>query len=104
MYRAHLLTDWALDQVSTPAAAHEAFRALLDADAGRDLGPTHPPRMLAAEALTAVQAGHVRSALPSLRALEPLSPVLHELPALTELVNDLQVAATLGRSGDSKEP
>ena len=104
VYRAHLLTDWALTRVSTPVASHEALRALLDADAGLELGPTHPPRMLAAEALSAVRAGHVRSALPSLRALEPLSLILRELPALTELVNDLQVVTTLGRGGDSKEP
>ena len=104
VFRAHLLTDWAVRDLTVPAVRHEALRALLDADAGRGLGPTHPPRMLAAEALAAVNAGHVRSALPALRALEPLSHVLPELPALTELVNDLQVTSTLGRGGDSKEP
>jgi hypothetical protein len=59
---------------------------------------------VALEATTSVETGHIRAALPALQALAPLSAVMPEIPVLTELVNDLQVVSTLGRTGDSKEP
>jgi hypothetical protein len=103
VYRTQLVGMWAADQTD-PHVAREALRAIRDTEAGRTLGPTRPPAVLALEATMAVRTGHIRAALEPLQALSPLQPVLPELPALMEVVNDLQVASTLGRSGDSKEP
>jgi len=104
VYRTHIVDAWVDTLLTHPLTAAEALRAARDADAGRTIGPTRPPRLLALEARVSVASGHIRSALPALAALAPLAPALPELPALTELVNDLQVATTLGRTGDSKEP
>ena len=103
LYRTRLITAWA-EEAAEPAITAEALRAIRDTNAGRTIGPTRPPSLLALEATVSVQTGHIRAALPALQALSPLNPILPELPALTEVVNDLQVASTLGRSGDSKEP
>ena len=103
IYRTRLVATWAA-QATDPAITAEALRAVRDTNAGRTLGPTRPPSILALEASVSVQTGHIRSALPALQALAPLAEVIPELPGLTELVNDLQIASTLGRSGDSKEP
>ena len=104
VYRTRLVESWVRTSNLPALAAAEALRASRDADAGRTVGPTRPPSLLALEARVAVETGHYRAALEPLQALAPLAHVFPELPALTELVNDLQVAATLGRSGDSKEP
>jgi len=104
VFQARLVASWVSSTDLPPLVATEALRAARDANAGHELGPTRPARLLALEARVAVEAGHYRAALPSLQSLAPLVTVFPELPGITELVNDLQVSSTLGRTGDSKEP
>ncbi len=104
VYRAQVVVDWVASGATSPEASREALRAVYDTTAARTLGPRNPPRAAALTALAAVATGHGRDALPALRSLAPLSPLLPELAPLTELVNDLHVATTIGRGGDSKEP